>query len=160
MCIRDRNKPFRPPRRIGSSKNAELKSTTSTVTTAPIPKAEVTTNLKRNISAGTPLNVAKKPNNLASNEAIRYFTIMYRKPTTKKHKTWSGDGYATLKVNSSKLGFYNEAGKLLGSSTLPSDSASLFETLFKAGSNEVQLDYELKESTEINSCLLYTSRCV
>ncbi|AJP37155.1 Rdh54p [Saccharomyces cerevisiae YJM1078] len=154
------NKPFRPPRRIGSSKNAELKSTTSTVTTAPIPKAEVTTNLKRNISAGTPLNVAKKPNNLASNEAIRYFTIMYRKPTTKKHKTWSGDGYATLKVNSSKLGFYNEAGKLLGSSTLPSDSASLFETLFKAGSNEVQLDYELKESTEINSAKRALSQAV
>lgn len=128
------NKPFKPPRRVGSNKYTQLKPTATAVTTAPISKAKVTANLKRSISAGPTLNLAKKPNNLTSNENTRYFTIMYRKPTTKKHKTWSGDGYATLKANSDKLCFYNEAGKFLGSSMLPSDSDSLFETLFKAGS--------------------------
>ncbi|CAI4265724.1 ASN_collapsed_G0002950.mRNA.1.CDS.1 [Saccharomyces cerevisiae] len=145
------NKPFKPPRRVGSNKYTQLKPTATAVTTAPISKAKVTVNLKRSISAGPTLNLAKKPNNLSSNENTRYFTIMYRKPTTKKHKTWSGDGYATLKASSDKLCFYNEAGKFLGSSMLPSDSDSLFETLFKAGSNEVQLDYELKENAEIRS---------
>ncbi|CAI4055412.1 DNA-dependent ATPase RDH54 SKDI_02G1790 [Saccharomyces kudriavzevii IFO 1802] len=145
------NKPFKPPRRVGSSNSAQLKSATVTVTAAPISRVNVAIQAKRNIPLGAPLNAAKKPKNLDSNQYIRYFTIMYRKPTTKKHKTWNGDGYAALKVDSSKLTFYNEAGKFLGSNALPSGSDSLFETLFKVGSHEVQLDYELKERTEIDS---------
>lgn len=143
------NKPFKPPRRVASNNNSQLKSTKTSTT--PVSRLNVTAHPKRNVPTETPLNVAKKPKVLGSNQKVSYFTIMYRKPTTKKHKTWSGDGYATLKAGSTKMTFYNETGKLLGSSVLPNDSDSIFETFFKVGSNEVQLDYELKDRIEIEN---------
>ena len=35
------NKPFKPPRRVGSNKYTQLKPTATAVTTAPISKAKV-----------------------------------------------------------------------------------------------------------------------
>ncbi|GCE98567.1 helicase [Zygosaccharomyces mellis] len=126
------NRPFRPPRRVNSAgSDPQVPSKRQTETT---PSKDV----KRSKQELPPVEEDRK-----------YFTIMYRKPTTKKHKTWNGDGFAQLKQGN-RLAFYNESGKYFGSTGLNGPLESYFDNVSRAGSLEVQLDYQVTDSKELN----------
>lgn len=137
------NRPFRPPRRINSAGSDSGSAATGKrlfETLPPPPRQDV-----------------KRPKNEpgALDEDRKFFTIMYRKPSTKKHKTWNGDGFAQLKQGN-KLVFYNESGKYFGGTSINGSLESHFENVARAGSLEVQLDYEItdpKEQTKIRSLI-------
>ncbi|GAV51097.1 hypothetical protein ZYGR_0AD02800 [Zygosaccharomyces rouxii] len=126
------NRPFKPPRRInsaGSDSNVTLKRQVETT-----PSKDV----KRSKPESQPMEGDRK-----------YFTIMYRKPTTKKHKTWNGDGFAQLKQGN-RLAFYNETGKYFGSTSVNGSLESYFDNVSRAGSLEVQLDYQVSDPKELS----------
>lgn len=126
------NKPFKPPRRVNSAGSDSQVTIKRRVETAP------NKDVKRS-----------KPESQDVDETRKYFTIMYRKPTSKKHKTWNGDGFAQLKQGN-RLAFYNESGKYFGSTSLNGPLESYFDNVSRAGSLEVQLDYQVCDAKELN----------
>lgn len=140
------NKPFKPPRRIIPSG------------TVPRPVRSVggstasTFGVKRTYAQTAELQPARSndtSDRSKTDTTRRYFTIMYRKYTTKKNKTWNGDGYAILILDAAiKLIFYNEQGKPLGSSTKVNID-TLFDSIYTTKGLEFQLDYEIFDTDEI-----------
>ncbi|CCF57034.1 hypothetical protein KAFR_0C00390 [Kazachstania africana CBS 2517] len=119
------NKPFKPPRKLGT--NVNEKRVRSTVVKEQSPK--------------------KKLNISTTNK--KYFTTMYRKQTSKKHKTWENDGYAIL--TKTKLSLYNDNGKFISSVTVQGIENSIEDTIIKIGSLEFQLDHLISDSEELAS---------
>lgn len=113
-------KPFRPPTFLRPS---------DTKTGEPPPK-------KRRTSSDAPLDVDRKPLVPVSNPASppvdqyeRYYTVLWRKYTTKKNKTWDGDGVLAI-VNGNAVLTDSETRKELGRGTcgrplLPGSSLSI-----------------------------------
>ncbi|KAK3908132.1 DNA repair and recombination protein RAD54B [Frankliniella fusca] len=67
----------------------------------------------------------------------RVFRVVWGKPTTKKHKTWEGDG--TLEIGQKTATLMDEEGKVIGRATQVK-SAELEEgSRLKVGSKEVEL---------------------
>lgn len=130
------NRPFKPPGRLNVLAPVESVGPQKAKRDAA-PHMESTSLKKAKILKSSIQETVNK----------RYFTTMFRKPTQKKHKTWTGDGYATLKEHN-KFAFYSEAGKQIGACTYTGGLDLLFENLFRAGGLEIQLDYEVIESVE------------
>ncbi|CAL9731879.1 DNA repair and recombination protein Rdh54p [Monosporozyma unispora] len=144
------NKPFKPPRRLGSSG-----STNAVTKVAPKPiikRAPISTptaSSSRAITKQLNTNTTSTSSNIFQN--IQCFTMMYRKPSNKKVKTWSGDGYAIYKkIPQPKLVFYNDSGQYMSSSSVTQwDDSEIFDTLFKSKGMEFQLDYKLIKDDEL-----------
>lgn len=151
------NKPFKPPRLVGTTKSYNPKPFQ-----IPLPKEYIST--ENSIS-----NSSVKQTFLASDNGsintkrrktnFRFFTMTYRKQTTKKKKTWDGDGFASLQMESDVLTFYEDKGKILGKTSIKSTQL-LFDYVMKSGSLEFQLDYEVTESIELDKLynLLQTNK--
>ncbi|AQZ13826.1 RDH54 (YBR073W) [Zygosaccharomyces parabailii] len=138
------NKPFKAPRRLNSAESPQgtAQSLNSLQSNHKRQKIAHTTGK----DALTPASSGSEPNLQCGRK--RYFTIMYRKPSTKKHKTWNGDGYAHLKQGN-RIAFYNEVGKYFGAISFVGDVELLFDTISRAGSLEVQLDHEVTDQSEV-----------
>ncbi|CCD22905.1 DNA-dependent ATPase RDH54 NDAI_0A07510 [Naumovozyma dairenensis CBS 421] len=134
------NKPFKPPRKLTLTGNAKTSTVKRSISRTQITASPLT---KRTKTCATLTETPSALPNQSDNNKL--FTIMYRKPSMKKHKTWDKDGYAELK-QSGILIFYNESGARIGR---VSKIEPLLETIHKAGSWEVQLDYELTDTKEI-----------
>ncbi|KAL3232184.1 DNA repair and recombination protein RDH54 [Nakaseomyces bracarensis] len=133
------NKPFKPPRRIGSATSNYI-----------VPRK---VGVKRSYVGSSTGSVVKRPTpptaNANADREERYFTIMYRKFTNKKNKTWNGDGYAILREQGSlKLLIYNEQGKWLGSTTKIVEE-TMFDAVLSTNGLEFQLDYEIDNMDEL-----------
>lgn len=129
------NKPFKPPRRLG----------TNYVTKKDPPKRKV----QDKISTKPLSNVV---GHLCSSLSdVQCFTTMYRKPSNKKIKTWTGDGYAIYKKQSqNKLVFYNESGQYMASLIITNDDESkILDTVLKSKGWEFQIDYKLVKNDEL-----------
>lgn len=142
------NKPFKAPRRLNSA-------VPSPGTARPI--STVQNHCKRQSDGDlieTEIKKSKSPSPMSGSKTIasehgKYFTIMYRKLSTKKHKTWNGDGYGQLKQGK-RIALYDENGKYFGGVNFSGEVEELFDTVSRAGSLEVQLDYEITDSKELN----------
>lgn len=136
------NKPFKPPRRIGATE-AVIKSS---------PAKAV--GFKRTPSSQAPRSEPKRPKTPYAAGPVegtsvacqKIYTLMHRKPTNKKHKTWNGDGYAISK-SPDRFTFYDDSGKFIGGSSYAGEN-ELTETIFRAGGLEIQLDYEIVSADE------------
>ncbi|SCU97461.1 LADA_0H06414g1_1 [Lachancea dasiensis] len=82
----------------------------------------------------------------ASNTSNCY-SITYRKRTSKKNKTWDGDGYA-IELSSGSFRFYKETGQCMGSASL-SNCEDKFEKIFSCAGHEYQLDHQIKDENVI-----------
>ena len=149
------NKPFKAPRRTDGNPSTQTSTVTSLPTKRTMPDNIKGTGVKKMKHLGTPTTkeninsiIASFSSETFSANVRAVFTLMYRKYTNKKHKTWTGDGYALYKT-SDKILFYNELGKRLASQTYTADFDDICDVIFKYGSLEFQLDYELKDKEEI-----------
>lgn len=132
------NKPFKPPRRINNNS-----------ITKNVPSKR---NVPNNKIISTSLSHVTFNPNGSFNNNVQCFTMMYRKPSNKKVKTWTGDGYAIFKKSPlNKLVFYNESGILMA--TLPVTSCHtgsiISDTVFKSKGWEFQIDYRLTRNKEL-----------
>lgn len=152
------NKPFKPPRRIGPGPGPGQvprpgSASRSGSAGSAITQRTVSTGVNKRTYAGSNVTLAKRPllttSQLKVSENDRYFTIMYRKYTTKKNKTWNGDGYAILKKRDVlKLVIYNEQGKWLGS-TSKVVLDTMYDVVFSTNGMEFQIDYEISSIDEL-----------
>lgn len=99
------------------------------------------------------LNWGSRGNTSAANDmgrtTWRIFNVVWRDVTTKKHKTWKGDG--TLEVNtcSLKAVLKDELGKYMGCSTRFKLSDLIEEYEMVIGGKEIQIQTEIKNEDEI-----------
>lgn len=136
------NKPFKPPRIVG--KGASYTSSN-----------RVKRNRNELTSIGNSIHEQKSCGFQETDNATRKaatsskaFTANVRKITSKKNKTWNSDGFAYLK-NDGRLKFYDDSGNSLGSVVMK--DRDLYETVWRVGSNECQIDYEITEREELES---------
>ncbi|CEP62823.1 DNA-dependent ATPase RDH54 LALA0_S06e04654g [Lachancea lanzarotensis] len=103
----------------------------------------------RNIIKKRPIDDQTPPlTSQRSSKAISYYFTTYRKRSTKKNKTWDGDGICT-KLNNGGLRFYKENGQFMGTSQgIPADN-EIYEKIFSCAGFEVQLDSQICEEPEI-----------
>lgn len=138
------NKPFKPPKRLNSVGTAQAPIVSrgkgakgkdlERISQPQLKKLKITSS----VSSFQPTSLVCK----------RYFTMLYRKPSMKKHLTWNGDGYATF-GESNKFTFYNELGSPFGSSIYTGTFDVVYDNILKAGSLEIQLDYEINDPEEL-----------
>ena len=145
------NKPFKPPRRlcgeVGTTKSVRK------ISPKPIIKKTKTSTQATTLSLAISKqsNIPTTPSNNIFQNA-QCFTMMYRKPSNKKVKTWSGDGFAIYKkIPQHKLTFYNDSGQYMSHLSIPQvDDSDLLDTVFKSKGFEFQLDYKLMKDSELN----------
>ena len=170
------NKPFKPPRRLGSAgtKSAGLaaingqKRNYTNGTDSNGGSNAVVINKKRIKTQGSTTSSPPKvlaPNSSSSyssrSSSETYYTIVHRKPSQKKHKVWTGDGYAIgrlkegSKLELGKLLFYDDSGKYLGSPNLAytKPEVDLMDNIFKVSGLEVQLDHKIVSKEEKDSMM-------
>lgn len=159
------NKPFKPPRRgVSVSKSftanasrglplsggrKRLNTTSSTETVVSSIKRIRSSNVDNITKSGTTSQGISK----SQISCETFYITMYRKPSQKKHKVWTGDGYAIFRQYTnepSKLLFYAESGKRIGAQISPyeKDDEQLMETIFKVFGLEIQLDHEVLDNNE------------
>ncbi|AET38388.1 DNA-dependent ATPase RDH54 Ecym_2678 [Eremothecium cymbalariae DBVPG len=134
------NKPFKAPKMAGklssqcevdniSSQGQDAKYVVPITISETNAKSEVEQTKKRKLNA-------------------RLYMITFRKSSTKKNKTWDGDGYGLISASEEHITLYNEGGKRLGTHPwyLNKDMSDL---ILKCGSGwECQLDYEITDTKE------------
>lgn len=76
-----------------------------------------------------------------SGNILRCYEVMYRKPSTKKHKTWDYDGQVKQFSNGTLI-LENTKGKQVGQSASTSNPLIL-ESIIKIGSYEVEISLEI-----------------
>ncbi|QLQ80449.1 hypothetical protein HG537_0D04490 [Torulaspora globosa] len=131
------NKPFKPPRRLSQSSVHSNSSTTKTTVKRCVGIAPLEAKAVKKLKYG--------PQCLQDQRKI--YTVVFRKPSLKKHKTWDGDGYAISK-SLHRFAFYDSCGKFIANSVYSEEQEQLFDHIFKAGSLELQLDYEITDLEE------------
>ena len=159
------NKPFKPPRRIlPGTKSA------SSATRQVAPSRTIKRPYTQSHTAVEPRSQIKKPkpqsaSSSAGHGAVRvdssYFTVVHRKPTQKKHKVWTGDGYGIVRYQDAskqylaKVFFYDDSGKFIGSPNLSyvKPDQELMEIVFKSSGLEIQLDHEIDSMEELDNIL-------
>lgn len=144
------NKPFKPPKRLNDSHATQNVIRSTSTKRQGVAESETTSVKKAKPMSSMSVHSSDPSDNK------RYFTLMYRKPTQKKHKTWAGDGYATFREGG-KLSFYDATGKSIGSAQYKNAPGDMLENLFKSSGLEIQLDYEVsdaKEYQEVKNVLL------
>lgn len=79
----------------------------------------------------------------------RYFNVVWRNLSTKKHKTWAGDG--TLEVNVLKLKavLKDDTGKYMGSTTRFKISELCEDFQMVVSGKEIEIQNEIKDEEEI-----------
>lgn len=148
------NKPFKPPRRLNSVGTVQVAIVSRELGTKGKASESISQPQFKRFKTSTPVS-SSQPTSLVSK---RYFTILYRKPSMKKHVTWNGDGYAILR-GLDKFTFYNESGNTLGSSVYTGTFDVIYESVLKAGSLEIQLDYEIRDPAELSDVQTILARC-
>jgi DNA repair and recombination protein RAD54B len=86
------------------------------------------------------INVSpKKDENSAVGEE-RYFNVLWRKPTNKKHKTWGGDGF--LRVSESYAYLQDSDGRSMGKIMVTGREVQALEpgSALKIGGKDVEID--------------------
>ncbi|EJT99579.1 hypothetical protein DACRYDRAFT_109677 [Dacryopinax primogenitus] len=84
----------------------------------------------------------------ADYKVVRYYTVNWRKPQTKKHKTWDGDAY--LVVTGTRGVMQEAGGRILGTATW--DAAWLEGSLMFIGGKEVEIDNLITEAEFHQQC--------
>ncbi|ODV63941.1 DNA-dependent ATPase RDH54 ASCRUDRAFT_26326, partial [Ascoidea rubescens DSM 1968] len=83
------------------------------------------------------------------------FNVLWRKQSTKKHKTWEGDGFLIIKNNRLIFKSFLEnsnTSKLQNSATTSSNKFKL-DDVIKIGNFEVEIDNEIKDLNQINNLI-------
>lgn len=133
------NKPFKSP--------VICKKSVST-TESPTPTQQVKAPaVVRPLSKRAPSDVAPSINKKAA-QGVAYYSIMYRKRSTKKHKTWDGDGTA-IEMSNGSFRFYKDDGRFFGSGSL-GKGEDKFERIFTCSGCEVQLDHQIEDEQEVS----------
>ncbi|CCH62256.1 hypothetical protein TBLA_0G03190 [Henningerozyma blattae CBS 6284] len=163
------NKPFKPPRRIDSSRpssEGSIRSSSSSAAAATHSIQSKGYSLKRpsTISPLSSLSQINKKSKVNNNDICTthetkglnidtiVYMMMYRKPSSKKKKFRTGDGFAKYISMSKRLSFYSDAGKFLGSLPISLDMVNC-DSIYKTGSWEYQLDYKIEDSSELQSTI-------
>ncbi|CUS21474.1 LAQU0S03e03422g1_1 [Lachancea quebecensis] len=131
------NKPFKSP--VISRKPV---GATESPTSAQQAKAPTTA---RPLSKRAPLDTAPSISKKGA-QGVAYYSIIYRKRSTKKHKTWDGDGTA-IEMNNGSFRFYKDDGRFFGSGSL-GKAENKFDKIFTCSGCEVQLDHQIEDEQE------------
>ena len=165
------NKPFKPPRRVvpgekpDSGRHASLAPITgqkrnhsnfSNINGSKLTEGSTKKVKTKIVSSST--NVSRPS---SSPRSETFYTIIHRKPSQKKHKVWTGDGYAIArlkegsKVEIGKLLFYDDSGRYLGSPNLAymKPDIDLMDAIFKASGLEIQLDHKIVGKEEMDNVI-------
>ncbi|OWB81823.1 ATPase activity protein [[Candida] boidinii] len=87
-------------------------------------------------SSQTKISVSNNESEIKSGK----YNILWRKKSTKKNKTWDGDGYMILEADSKSALVKNEDGITLGK--LKKLGPFIFESTFSVGGYEIEVDGE------------------
>ncbi|SCV01691.1 LANO_0F13036g1_1 [Lachancea nothofagi CBS 11611] len=137
------NKPFKSP--LIASKSTQ--STGPAVISRNVAPTAVNSAPNRTVNKRSFVNTAPSQTAKKASNAINYYSITYRKRTTKKNKTWDGDGSA-IELSNDTFRFYKESGQFIGSGNLGTCDDK-FEKVFGCSGFEVQLDHLIDDQSEI-----------
>ncbi|KAK9460737.1 SNF2 family N-terminal domain-containing protein [Lipomyces oligophaga] len=142
--------PFTVPRVRRTDFNLEAKSTqNSVVSSSPIIIDELPLITSESLSFPQLSSGSPKP----IDEITTCYTVLWRKPSSKKNKTWEGDGF--LVARESGVILYDQNGKIMGKSRR--SIANLEDsTIISIGSYEMQIDYKLDSQPSIIKNGLYS----
>lgn len=152
------NKPFKPPRRLGTARysspvacvNADSRTGSFS---SPLSS---TTGLARPRIASVDANVIPDNPNETNNIKIKYYVILFRKYTSKKNKSWDGDGFLCSRTVQETLNFHlilkNENYENLASGLKKKVD---FNNIVSLGSFEFEVDYEITDELQ----LLQVGKC-
>ncbi|KAF1811804.1 DNA repair and recombination protein RAD26 [Eremomyces bilateralis CBS 781.70] len=162
------NKPFKPPllkhralddgagndQHVAKRRRVEPDSTK--IKEEKVTKASVSfTAYRRPLLAVTSQpNAASSLQPTPQQEAENYYQVLWRKFTTKKHKTWDGDG--VLVVSRGYAYLYDESGKELGKSAC---SKPLFSgSALSIGGKEIEVDSMMTKENYLSGRQYLASR--
>ncbi|KAE8160701.1 SNF2 family N-terminal domain-containing protein [Aspergillus tamarii] len=151
-------KPFKPPLIRKNAKDSETKSDLpiDTRDNHGPPAKRPRLHQDRTVdSTGPPVRTGRKPlvqvsnigesvdDNVKDDESAgeRYFNVLWRKPTTKKNKTWDGDGI--LSVRNGYAHLRDVSGKDMGRTMQTSHLEP--GTMLSIGGKEVEIDSEMSK---------------
>ncbi|BCS26245.1 DEAD/DEAH box helicase [Aspergillus puulaauensis] len=81
----------------------------------------------------------------------KYFNVLWRKPTTKKNKTWDGDGIVSTRDGYAYL--QDVSGREMGRAAYASTSALKEGVILSIGGKEVEVDSEISRKEFISGIL-------
>ncbi|KAL6950121.1 hypothetical protein ACO0QE_000796 [Hanseniaspora vineae] len=138
-----KSQPFKPPKKAPQSTDrvGKVKLINTQGRTAPVHAPNVSKTTSPNNNAKY-IGTNGKSNGLSKDQ--KYCSLMYRKYTTKKNKTWDGDAYGIYSLTKKILRIYKTTGKYIGSTTLKEDLND--EIVMKCNGMEYQLDYFIEPS--------------
>ncbi|KAM7363686.1 uncharacterized protein ACRADG_000495 isoform 1-T1 [Cochliomyia hominivorax] len=96
---------------------------------------------------GSRNNNAEITSNKATNKRI--FNILFRDISTKKHKTWKGDGTLEVNTNTVKAILKDETGKYLGCTTKFNINNLAPDSQMVIGGKEIEIQNEIVDEDEI-----------
>lgn len=86
-------------------------------------------------------SVALSKANQVTDGSLKYYEVMYRKPSSKKHKTWTDDGI--VKLNSGgRIALEDRRGKEIGHGSVNSDNLDE-DLVLRIGGFEVQISHQI-----------------
>lgn len=89
-----------------------------------------------------------------STQTVKKFNVLYRKFTTKKNKTWEGDGELVFNGSNNVAIIKNEDGVVIG--RLKEADKSIYRGVFRCSGYEFELDEEIVSSKAPKMSLLHT----
>lgn len=138
-----KSQPFKPPKKApqGTNRVGKVKLINTQGHTAPVHAPNVQKNLISNNDTKC-TNTNGNQNDLKKDH--KYCSLMYRRYTTKKNKTWDGDAYGVYSFMKNTLRIYKTTGGYIGSPILKEKLTD--ELIMKCNGMEYQLDYFIEPS--------------
>ncbi|SCU83534.1 LAFA_0D04148g1_1 [Lachancea sp. 'fantastica'] len=140
------NKPFKSPV-VSIGNRTTQQSFEGSVARTYAPKPSHLGNSQKTIKK-RPIEALTTPSTSTTTSVVKnYYFTTYRKRTTKKNKTWDGDGLCT-ELENGGFRFYKENGQFMGSGKT-STADDIYEKVFSCAGFEIQLDSQICEEPEM-----------
>lgn len=142
--------PFKAPRMISNENQTSNEKNSQSNGSSPLPQ-------KRTYSQSDQETQTTISDNKCEIKSGKY-NILWRKKSTKKNKTWDGDGYMILGADSNSALVKNEDGITLGK--LKKLGPFIFESTFSVGGYEIEVDGECHDNVPETTLSLNVQNCL
>ncbi|CAK7903885.1 DNA repair and recombination protein Rdh54p [[Candida] anglica] len=146
--------PFKAPRPLGVS-SSQISAPSSSPVVAPKPKivgsipnkTATKTHSSGSSQSSTSHFDGTNPAKRQKVEGKQFYIVQWRKKTTKKNKTWDGDGYIVF--NGSSITFKCDVKGTRQYRAMGSVPRKNIDGIISIGSYEIEVDYEIKDQREL-----------
>ncbi|KAH3900716.1 related to DNA repair and recombination protein RDH54 [Saccharomycodes ludwigii] len=143
------NRPFKRPKLLINDKT--LKNQNSANKTTFLPSTNNTARNAINAPFIKPISQPiPSPIHIATTtlSAKKYCALIYRKPSSKKHKAWDGDAYGIFNTSTNLLTIYDTSGVYLSKKIINYQNFSDDEYIFPSNGLEFALDHFLQANSK------------